>query len=67
MLQIPAIWSIKLKTVKILNLISKLLCSGEIFSDVFLHLCLFFPLQDEYQFCYHAALEYLGSFDHYAT
>lgn len=28
---------------------------------------LFFPLQDEYQFCYHAALEYLGSFDHYAT
>lgn len=24
-------------------------------------------LQDEYQFCYHAALEYLGSFDHYAT
>ena len=24
-------------------------------------------LQDEYQFCYQAALEYLGSFDHYAT
>ncbi|KAM4575180.1 receptor-type tyrosine-protein phosphatase S isoform 4-T6 [Fundulus diaphanus] len=23
--------------------------------------------EDEYQFCYHAALEYLGSFDHYAT
>lgn len=23
--------------------------------------------QDEYQFCYQAALEYLGSFDHYAT
>ncbi|OCU00250.1 hypothetical protein XELAEV_180060312mg, partial [Xenopus laevis] len=22
---------------------------------------------DEYQFCYQAALEYLGSFDHYAT
>ena len=25
------------------------------------------PTQDEYQFCYQAALEYLGSFDHYAT
>lgn len=24
-------------------------------------------LQDQYQFCYRAALEYLGSFDHYAT
>lgn len=27
----------------------------------------FYPSQDEYQFCYQAALEYLGSFDHYAT
>lgn len=24
-------------------------------------------LQDQYQLCYRAALEYLGSFDHYAT
>uniref|UniRef100_A0A8B9X9F9 Receptor-type tyrosine-protein phosphatase S n=1 Tax=Bos mutus grunniens TaxID=30521 RepID=A0A8B9X9F9_BOSMU len=24
-------------------------------------------MEDEYQFCYQAALEYLGSFDHYAT
>ncbi|XP_023394362.1 receptor-type tyrosine-protein phosphatase S [Pteropus vampyrus] len=24
-------------------------------------------MRDEYQFCYQAALEYLGSFDHYAT
>lgn len=24
-------------------------------------------LQDQYQFCYRASLEYLGSFDHYAT
>lgn len=23
--------------------------------------------QDQYQLCYRAALEYLGSFDHYAT
>lgn len=23
--------------------------------------------QDQYQFCYRASLEYLGSFDHYAT
>ncbi|XP_058240642.1 protein tyrosine phosphatase receptor type Db isoform X2 [Hemibagrus wyckioides] len=23
--------------------------------------------EEQYQFCYHAALEYLGSFDHYAT
>lgn len=27
----------------------------------------FFFLQDQYQFCYRAAFEYLGSFDHYAT
>lgn len=26
-----------------------------------------FLLQDQYQFCYRASLEYLGSFDHYAT
>lgn len=26
-----------------------------------------FSLQDQYQLCYRAALEYLGSFDHYAT
>lgn len=25
------------------------------------------PFQDQYQFCYRASLEYLGSFDHYAT
>lgn len=25
------------------------------------------PPQDQYQLCYRAALEYLGSFDHYAT
>lgn len=24
-------------------------------------------VQDQYQFCYRASLEYLGSFDHYAT
>lgn len=29
--------------------------------------CWVSPSQDEYQFCYQAALEYLGSFDHYAT
>lgn len=29
-------------------------------------LCVFY-FQDQYQFCYRAALEYLGSFDHYAT
>lgn len=23
--------------------------------------------EDQYQFCYRAALEYLGSFDHYTT
>jgi netrin-G3 ligand len=23
--------------------------------------------EDQYQFCYRASLEYLGSFDHYAT
>lgn len=27
----------------------------------------FLLLQDQYQLCYRAALEYLGSFDHYAT
>lgn len=26
-----------------------------------------FALQDQYQFCYRAALEYLGSFDHYTN
>lgn len=40
-------------------------------SQVYKHLFTFaIPLsvtQDEYQFCYQAALEYLGSFDHYAT
>lgn len=29
--------------------------------------CVSSALQDEYQFCFQAALEYLGSFDHYAT
>lgn len=27
----------------------------------------FLSLQDQYEFCYRAALEYLGSFDHYAN
>jgi hypothetical protein len=26
-----------------------------------------FVFQDQYQFCYRAALEYLGSFDHYTN
>lgn len=31
------------------------------------HVSLVAALQDQYQLCYRAALEYLGSFDHYAT
>lgn len=31
------------------------------------HVSLIGALQDQYQLCYRAALEYLGSFDHYAT
>lgn len=39
--------------------------AGKLFYDNRFSLSLFF--KDQYQFCYRAALEYLGSFDHYAT
>jgi receptor-type tyrosine-protein phosphatase F len=28
---------------------------------------LYIPIKEQYEFCYRAALEYLGSFDHYSA
>jgi len=56
------------QSVRLLNKLLKCNICWKFACSEYIHVCfLCSPVQDQYAFCYRAALEYLSSFDHYAS